>query len=73
MHFAISWIWDAADESKDGTFFPVHALAADLAAQGMRLQDLPSDGVKDVLAEYALRQLLMDFDGVIGLHDVPWG
>jgi hypothetical protein len=71
VHFAISWLWDAADESKDGSFFPVHALAADLAAEGVRLQDLPPDGVKEVLAQYARRQLLMEFDGVIALHDVP--
>ena len=69
VHFAISWIWDAADESKDGTFFPVQALAADLAAEGVRLQELPLDGVRDVVAEYARRQLLMEFDGVVTLSD----
>lgn len=75
-HFAISWIWDGAQNSSDGRFFPVSFLKADLARQGVRLAELSFEATYETLAKYARHQLLLevaclaDQDGVSAdLHD----
>lgn len=62
VEFVVAWVLDAARDSHDGRFFPVSALAADLASRGVALDELHAAQIHQALAEYSRRQLIRELE-----------